>query len=257
MKNILYIGALVALIAFGYVLWVTKEPMEENKPRQNGTPELATYFENRMINLGVADIGQPIEGFNANLLILAFPGLTIDDFVGVEAFEGHYEVTDGELAFVRDQEQSVSSAERTISSAGYQTLLSNVATRLEFPVMSEADVDTLVSMINTGEHIETRIDEGASALGVNVIPHEVLEDSRCPVDVTCVQAGTVRVRATLQSGLGTADQEFELNKPITTEAEIVTLVRVEPVAMEGKEIKESEYVLYFRIKKRQAGTGVD
>ena len=203
-----------------------------------------------MIALGVEDIGQPIEGFDATLLTMAFPGLIPDDFDGVEAFEGSYMIENGVLSFERDATQPMTSAESTISSAGYATLLENVSARLNMNIENEEQVDSLIEAINTGEQIETRIDAGGSALGVRVIPHEVLEDSRCPIDVTCIQAGTVRVRATLESGLGTADQEFELNQPITTEAESVTLTQVGPPREEGVMIDESNYVFYFRIEKR-------
>lgn len=103
---------------------------------------------------------------------------------------------------------------------------------------------------DTEERITTKIDQGASAFGVKVIPREVLEDSRCPVDVQCIQAGTVRIRATLESGLGSASQEFQLNQPITTEAEIVTLVDVEPIPYSTVEISDNAYIFYFEIKKR-------
>jgi len=100
------------------------------------------------------------------------------------------------------------------------------------------------------ERIETRIDRGASAFSVKVIPHEVLEDSRCPTDVQCVWAGTVRLRASLESGLGPASQIFELGQPITTEAEMVTLVGVSPAQKSGEIIKDTDYVFFFDITRR-------
>jgi len=98
--------------------------------------------------------------------------------------------------------------------------------------------------------IETRIDEGASALGVKVVPLEVLEDSRCPVDVECIWAGTVRLRTLLSSGLGEAEQVFELRMPITTEAETVTLVEVSPAPYAGRAILANDYRFTFEIAKR-------
>lgn len=100
------------------------------------------------------------------------------------------------------------------------------------------------------ERIETHIDQGAAALDVKVVPTELLEDSRCPTDAQCIQAGTVRVRAILESGLGEARQVFELGIPITTEAEEVTLVAVDPQPMVGSEIPLSQYRFVFEIKKR-------
>lgn len=103
--------------------------------------------------------------------------------------------------------------------------------------------------------LETRIDEGASGLGVKVIPHTVLEDSRCPADVTCIQAGTVRIRATLESGLGTASQIFMLGQPVTTEAENVELIEVRPEARSGQWIAPADYRFIFKVTKRFGGKG--
>ena len=98
---------------------------------------------------------------------------------------------------------------------------------------------------------QIRIGETSSILGVSITPNEVLEDSRCPLDVTCVWAGTVRVSATLVSGLGKSTQEFALGVPVTTEAEEITLVRVDPVSYSAEsDIEASEYSFFFKVSKR-------
>lgn len=246
MKILLWALVAVALLIAGFFVlnaYLYDEKQAEEEPQ-------TAYFEEQLTTRGVADIGQPIEGFDANLLILAFPGLVPTDFSGVQTLEGHYEISDGELAFVRREGAMVSSAERMLVAEGYALLLANLSQRLRMPVATEAEVDALIDAIDTSEHLTTRIDEGGSALGVKVIPHEVLEDSRCPANANCVQAGTVRVRATLESGLGTADQEFELNVPITTEAEEVTLVQVTPESIEGETIADAAYEFRFRVTRR-------
>lgn len=103
---------------------------------------------------------------------------------------------------------------------------------------------------STSKVVEARIDQSVSALGVKITPLEVVEDSRCPSDVVCIWAGTVKVRATLESGLGSAEQIFELNQPVTTEAEIITLVSVEPETKAGVKIEPSQHVFHFQITKR-------
>lgn len=100
------------------------------------------------------------------------------------------------------------------------------------------------------EEIRTRIDQGGSALNIKVVPLEVLEDSRCPSDVQCVWAGTVKVRAMLESPSGTAPQIFELGQPITTETREVELVEVRPASVSGERIEADAYVFIFRITPR-------
>ena len=89
-----------------------------------------------------------------------------------------------------------------------------------------------------------------SLMNVRIYPTELLEDSRCPIDVVCIQAGTVRIRARLVSGLGESPrQEYTLGKPVTTETEEVTLVEVLPVPKSTVSIKPSDYVFRFKIER--------
>lgn len=106
---------------------------------------------------------------------------------------------------------------------------------------------------NTGPvTLEVQIGKRISGLGVTIEPIEVIEDSRCPTDVVCIQAGTVRLRANLTSGLGTAEQIFKLNAPITTEAEEITLLEVSPATNSKIQISPADYRFTFKIAKRVA-----
>lgn len=248
MKKTYIIFGAVLIVVLGFLFF----GMEEKNEEEVATPdsELAEYFGERIFNLGTADGLIPIEGFDANLLMGEFPALKPGDFEGVEAFEGHYEVRGGEIAFVRENAQPVSSAERTVSTEGYGTLLENLADRLGIKVEDGEDVEEILSIINTREIIKARIDQRVSVEGHGITVHEVLEDSRCPIDVECIQAGTVRVRTTLESGLGTSEQVFELFTEITTETGSITLTRIEPQQVSGDPIEPEEYVFYFEVEKR-------
>ena len=101
--------------------------------------------------------------------------------------------------------------------------------------------------------LETQLGSSVSAFGVTIMPLQIIEDSRCPVDVTCIQEGTVRVRARVVSGTGESDTVFKLGYPVTTEAEQVELVYVQPEPHSSRPlIAPSEYRLWFKISKRQS-----
>lgn len=110
--------------------------------------------------------------------------------------------------------------------------------------------------------LEAHIDQEIGTLGIRIVPMAVLEDSRCPIDVTCIQAGTVRVRARFITSLGESTQEFKLNQATTTEVEKVTLTEVLPLPKAGVKIKNSEYLFTFEVAKREdvvvpsSGSGV-
>lgn len=94
------------------------------------------------------------------------------------------------------------------------------------------------------------IGKEVSGLDVAITPIAVTEDSRCPSDVQCIWAGTVKVRVNVRSGLGASAMTFELNKPITTEAEQITLLDVSPQPKAGIKINDSEYLFRFEVAKR-------
>ena len=98
--------------------------------------------------------------------------------------------------------------------------------------------------------LQAQIGQEVSGLDVSMLPLVVLEDSRCPIGVQCIQAGTVRIRARLSSGLGVALQEFSIGHPVTTDVEEITLMSVNPSPAAGVKIRESDYLFGFKITKR-------
>lgn len=102
---------------------------------------------------------------------------------------------------------------------------------------------------NTGPSVvSTHIGETVmGALGVKITPLKILEDSRCPVDVQCIQAGTVRLQAQVVDGMGTSTVTFILGKPITLEASAVVLIDVQPTKHSQVTLQPSDYTFTFSI----------
>lgn len=98
--------------------------------------------------------------------------------------------------------------------------------------------------------VTVKIAQKVGLLTSSIMPLKVVEDSRCPEDVQCIQAGTVRVQATLMSANGTATQTFTLNKPITTESETITLTAVRPSKKSTVTIAPQDYVFTFTVTRR-------
>lgn len=98
--------------------------------------------------------------------------------------------------------------------------------------------------------VVAKIDQGASALGVKIIPLELIEDSRCPINAVCIQAGTVRVKVLIMSGMGDSNMTVRLGVPITTEGEEVTLTEVQPAPIAGQTASPHQYSFTFTIRKR-------
>lgn len=102
-------------------------------------------FSEKIQDYVIENIGQPIEGFNAEIYLQTFPGLFQADFDGVETLEGKYKYKNGELAFERNNSQIISSAEEAISEAGHQTLFENVRGRLDINLSADEVVNNIVA----------------------------------------------------------------------------------------------------------------
>jgi len=86
-----------------------------------------------------------------------------------------------------------------------------------------------------------RIGEAVVRDGVRIMPMGVLEDSRCPQGVACIQAGTVRITAEVDG----SRTELALNQP----AGRVTLVEVYPARRKDTTYYPDEYRFGFRVSR--------
>lgn len=150
MKVPIVILGTIAVLILGFFVYSGYISQEEAPDTE--IAGLPAQFQERIIARGIERLdAHPIEGFDAGLLMGAFPGLVASDFDGVAAFEGVYRVEEGEAVFVRTQSEPVSSAESTVSSEGYVTLLARTSTRLSLPVRTHADIETLIDALAAGE----------------------------------------------------------------------------------------------------------
>jgi hypothetical protein len=93
----------------------------------------------------------------------------------------------------------------------------------------------------------TQINGLAEILGVSINPKTIVEDSRCPIDVECVQAGTVRIEALVDYGSGAVPQTFTLGESVNTAVGQVTMVAVEPATDSATTLAPTDYIFYFKV----------
>ncbi len=89
--------------------------------------------------------------------------------------------------------------------------------------------------------------ETAVLSGISITPSEVIEDSRCPLGVMCIQAGRVRLRAILNIGSETGSPIFLVGEPVLTDNGTVTLIGVDPIKRRDVEIGNSDYHFTFKV----------
>lgn len=123
---------------------ITPVPTLDNGKNIAGDP---VEFTSKIQSFVIQNIGQPIEGFSAEIYLQAFHGLTEQDFNEVETIEGEYIYSNGKLTFTRKQTKYISSAEHAIMGKGHATLLNNLRARLG----KDFSVDEIVSQMTLGQ----------------------------------------------------------------------------------------------------------
>lgn len=98
--------------------------------------------------------------------------------------------------------------------------------------------------------VKARLNQQTGGLGILITPLSVVEDSRCPTDVACIQAGTVRVNARVTVAGKSEEGVFTLGIVETREHQTVTLVAVEPGKVSTKPLTPADYRFTFGIEKR-------
>ena len=93
----------------------------------------------------------------------------------------------------------------------------------------------------------TRLGEAVRVDGLRVVPLEVLEDSRCPIDVQCIQAGTVRINARIRFDGMAEVREMTLGRAIRVGGRDLLLVQVRPERRADRGIAPGEYRFTFEI----------
>ncbi len=124
----------------------------------------------------------------------------------------------------------------------------NVAQAPTQEVIQNTD-EEIVPTTNVLEYGEVEIGIGETAVfkDLKIKPVTVEEDSRCPIDVQCIQAGTVRLAIEIVSAMGTSTDILKLGESLTTEAQEITFVSVMPQPVAGAHIQNSAYSFTFDV----------
>jgi hypothetical protein len=100
----------------------------------------------------------------------------------------------------------------------------------------------------TSSGTNSGIGSPVTAQGITLTPLNVLEDSRCPLDVQCIQAGTVRLLARIAGNATSSDRVLVLNQPLTVGSSTITMSEVTPAPYSGVKLTASQYKFKFDIK---------
>ncbi len=107
---------------------------------------------------------------------------------------------------------------------------------------------------NLGEEFELAVNQTAqiTAENISVTFQKVLEDSRCPIDVTCIWAGLAEV--SLRVAVSGKEKDISLSTPPAENSTVVEnyifgLIGVRPVPRADQNIDSSAYSVTMRVEK--------
>jgi hypothetical protein len=103
-----------------------------------------------------------------------------------------------------------------------------------------------VKQVALNQEFEIKVGERVSVEGLKISFETVAEDSRCPVDVTCVWAGNAKVILKL-SKTGRRPARINLNTGLEPKQKLyygydIKLVKLSPRSKKGEKIKMGDYV---------------
>lgn len=97
---------------------------------------------------------------------------------------------------------------------------------------------------------EMKIGESRTVNGVNIKVNKIMEESRCPIDAVCIQAGKFVANVTLSAGATTKTLDITEGGAATTLGSAkITLVRAQPMPMASPPTLPGNYRLFFKVEK--------
>lgn len=95
--------------------------------------------------------------------------------------------------------------------------------------------------------VSLKLGARADFKAISIRPLSLVEDSRCPIDVQCIQAGTVRVSIQIISVTGTQTEIVKFGEVFLHEGMSITLAGVEPNKNTKVTTRNSDYVFVFTV----------
>lgn len=107
------------------------------------------------------------------------------------------------------------------------------------------------------EIVNVKINESVMSDGVTIEFLELIDDSRCPVDVNCIWAGTAKIKVKVSEGERSEVTELDLmhrSSGFKFGEHVLRFTGLSPVPRSNVRINRNEYVATFDITKAEAET---
>lgn len=135
-----------------------------------------------------------------------------------------------------------------VSNAVADLVDKQVTARGKFIEGATLEVETM-ELSAEGNEVKVGVGETKFMNGVKITLHGVVQDSRCPIDVTCIQAGAITARVTLKSDTDTETFNMPSDEvPHQFDSYKVSIVDVNPPRLSTEETNPQSYRVTFKVE---------
>lgn len=107
------------------------------------------------------------------------------------------------------------------------------------------------------ENVSLKTGETKEAAGLTITFNRLVQDSRCPIDVQCIQAGAVNTNITLQIGDQRSVQNYASDGvPLEFAGYAVSIIDVNPPARSSQPIVQPDYRVTFNVAPTAKGDNI-
>ncbi len=118
------------------------------------------------------------------------------------------------------------------------------------PTVSTSTKSTKPTPSTTGSDITLKIEEKKIVGDLSLTFSDILQDSRCPVDVQCIQAGSVNVSVTLSKDNNTQTMTLSSDKAfLIFGGYSISIKNVLPIKKSTAMLTGGDYIITFHIEK--------
>ncbi|MFA5999942.1 MAG: hypothetical protein WC783_03110 [Candidatus Paceibacterota bacterium] len=110
------------------------------------------------------------------------------------------------------------------------------------------NVDKIEELKNSDSSLgEVKVGQTMFINGVKITLNKIVGDSRCPIDVVCIQAGNIVANVTLQSNTDKETRDITSNKKIPFDSFQISIEQVLPQPKSTETIKPQDYIITFKV----------
>lgn len=159
-------------------------------------------------------------------------------------------ISQGDNGFIMNANGVLFPVEMKVTNALPDILNKEVIVSGKFISENKFEINSLIKLLEEDQAVSNiSIGQTKNINGVSVTLHEVVQDSRCPVDVNCIEAGAITAKVTFKSGAQTKTFNMASDEiPQQFGGKKVSIIDVNPPLVSSIQPNKNNYIVTFEVK---------